>query len=248
MFVCVENPRTSRYVMDLMQAQALDQEFSKQPMQDSLRFADASTAQMKLENVMELTAHYKYTIKHCVPHRMRCLFVLSLAVSLVGILFVPNTFASHDSDEQWGTIDVDKPVLELAYSASDNFEYEKIKIFGTVKDPGSANWVYLTITEPDGKTSQVKSVASGSGNYENYIMICCNSVGQYSVYAEWRGYHIGTVTFEVIEKPTTQEGIKKVPNWVRNIFVWYASEQISEDELLHAIKYLVNQGIINLNE
>jgi len=85
MFVCVENPRTSRYVMDLMQDQALDQKFSKQPKQDSLRFADASTAQMKLENVMELTAHYKYTIKHCVPHRMRCLFVLSLAVSLVGI-------------------------------------------------------------------------------------------------------------------------------------------------------------------
>ena len=167
---------------------------------------------------------------------------------VVGILIIPHALADHDSDKQWGTISVESSVLELAYSASDNFEYEKIKIFGTVKDPSSANWVYLTITEPDGKTSQVKSVASGSGNYENYIMICCNSVGQYSVYAEWRGYHIGTVTFEVIEKLTTQEGIKKVPNWVRNIFVWYASEQISEDELLHAIKYLVNQGIINLNE
>jgi len=35
MFVCVENPRTSRYVMDLMQDQALDQEFSKLQKQDS---------------------------------------------------------------------------------------------------------------------------------------------------------------------------------------------------------------------
>ena len=59
MFVCVENPRTSRYVMDLMQDQALDQKFSKQPKQDSLRFADASTAQMKQESVTELTAHYR---------------------------------------------------------------------------------------------------------------------------------------------------------------------------------------------
>ena len=57
MFVCVENPRTSRYVMALMQDQALDQEFSKQPKQDSLRFADASTARMKPESVTELTAH-----------------------------------------------------------------------------------------------------------------------------------------------------------------------------------------------
>jgi hypothetical protein len=59
MFVCAENLRTSHYVMDLMQDQALDQKFSKQPKQDSLLFADASTAQMKPESVMELTAHYR---------------------------------------------------------------------------------------------------------------------------------------------------------------------------------------------
>jgi len=57
MFVCVENPRTSRYVMDLMQDQALDQKFSKQPRQDSLRFADVNTASMKPESATELTAH-----------------------------------------------------------------------------------------------------------------------------------------------------------------------------------------------
>jgi hypothetical protein len=62
MFVCAENLKTSHYVMDLMQDQALDQKFSKQPKQDSLRFADASTVQMKLESVMELTAHYRLGI------------------------------------------------------------------------------------------------------------------------------------------------------------------------------------------
>ena len=59
MFVCVENPRTSRYVMALMQDQVLAQEFSKLPKRDSLRFADASTARMKQESVMELTARYE---------------------------------------------------------------------------------------------------------------------------------------------------------------------------------------------
>jgi hypothetical protein len=59
MFVCVGNPRTSRYVMVLMQDQALDQKFSKQPKQDSLRFADVNTARMKPESVTELTAHYR---------------------------------------------------------------------------------------------------------------------------------------------------------------------------------------------
>ena len=46
----------------------------------------------------------------------------------------------------------------------------------------------------------------------------------------------------------TQESIPKIPDWVRNIFIWYGEEKISEDELLNAIKFLVNQGIINLNE
>ena len=59
MFVCAENLRTNHYVMGLMQDQALDQKFSKQPKQDSLRFADASKAQMKQESVTELTAHYR---------------------------------------------------------------------------------------------------------------------------------------------------------------------------------------------
>ena len=35
----------------------LGPKFSKQPKQDSLRFADVNTARMKPESVMELTAH-----------------------------------------------------------------------------------------------------------------------------------------------------------------------------------------------
>ena len=49
---------------------------------------------------------------------------------------------------------------------------------------------------------------------------------------------------EQVETPQTK--IQKVPDWVRNIFIWYGEEKISEDELISAIKFLVNQGIINL--
>ena len=44
-----------------------------------------------------------------------------------------------------------------------------------------------------------------------------------------------------------QKGMSKVPDWVRNIFIWYGEEKISEDELLNAIKFLVNQGIIKVS-
>ena len=36
----------------------------------------------------------------------------------------------------------------------------------------------------------------------------------------------------------------KVPEWVRNIFIWYAQERISEDELLGAIQFLIDIGIL----
>lgn len=39
---------------------------------------------------------------------------------------------------------------------------------------------------------------------------------------------------------------KKIPDWVRNIFLWYGQEQISENELLGAIKYLIDNEIIDV--
>ena len=116
-------------------------------------------------------------------------------------MIIPNAFASHDSDKQWGTISVDNPTLELPYTTAGNSQYEKIKIFGTVEEPRSDTWVYFTITEPDGKTYQAKVRASSDGYYENFILICCGDIGTYNVYAEWREYHIGTVTIDVTQKP-----------------------------------------------
>ena len=48
---------------------------------------------------------------------------------------------------------------------------------------------------------------------------------------------------EVEPEPTVQN----IPDWVRNIFIWYGEEQISESEVINAIKFLINQGVINLD-
>jgi len=39
----------------------------------------------------------------------------SIFIILVSIMIIPNALASHDSDKQWGTVSVDKPVLEITY-------------------------------------------------------------------------------------------------------------------------------------
>jgi len=38
----------------------------------------------------------------------------------------------------------------------------------------------------------------------------------------------------------------KIPSWVHDIFVWYAEESISENELLASLEYLISQGILNV--
>jgi hypothetical protein len=46
--------------------------------------------------------------------------------------------------------------------------------------------------------------------------------------------------------PNEVNNNKLVPEWVRSIFVLYANGSISENELITAIKYLVQQGIITI--
>ncbi len=48
-----------------------------------------------------------------------------------------------------------------------------------------------------------------------------------------------------VEDPEQFES--KIPSWVHDIFVWYAEETISENELLTAIEYLITQEILNID-
>ncbi len=51
-------------------------------------------------------------------------------------------------------------------------------------------------------------------------------------------------TTEESEVETTEES--KIPAWVHDLFVWYADEEISEDELLTVLEYLISVGILNV--
>jgi len=175
----------------------------------------------------------------------------SIFIILVSIMIIPNAFASHDSDKQWGTISVDKSILELPYTTAGDSRYVKIKIFGILEEPRAYPFVNMIITEPDGKTYPVKIRASSQGNYENFILICCNSVGTYSVSAEWRGYHIGTVTFDVIQKPKSQptptptaEPVTAIPDWIKTHAGWWAGGQINDSAYLLGIQYFIKEGIM----
>jgi len=47
--------------------------------------------------------------------------------------------------------------------------------------------------------------------------------------------------FEKIDGP-----VQKIPDWVKSTMGWYAEGLISDDEIISAIQYLINEGIIKL--
>ncbi|MFQ5781989.1 MAG: hypothetical protein ACE5GR_02900 [Nitrosopumilus sp.] len=44
-----------------------------------------------------------------------------------------------------------------------------------------------------------------------------------------------------------EQSESQIPSWVHDIFVWYANETISENELLAALEYLISQGTIKID-
>ena len=56
-----------------------------------------------------------------------------------------------------------------------------------------------------------------------------------------------TTTFDVVVgEDLESEPVKKIPEWVNNTMQWYLDGVISEDEMISAIQFLVQEGIIIL--
>ena len=86
--------------------------------------------------------------------------------------------------------------------------------------------------------------------------VTLDEAGTYPYHCMMHPWRLGTIIVEeqtieepTVEEPTVEEPTEnKIPEWVKNIFTWYSQDQISEDEVLNAIKFLVNQGIIDLDK
>ena len=55
-------------------------------------------------------------------------------------------------------------------------------------------------------------------------------------------------TEEPIEEAPEMEDIQKIPDWVKNIFILYADGSITENELIAALAFLIEQGIIIIDQ
>jgi hypothetical protein len=52
---------------------------------------------------------------------------------------------------------------------------------------------------------------------------------------------------ESVENESQLENTQKIPEWVKNIYILYSDGSITENELISALKFLIEQGIIEIN-
>jgi hypothetical protein len=66
-------------------------------------------------------------------------------------------------------------------------------------------------------------------------------------YKEWFDTNYSDITiYQAVGLSEPNEN--KIPDWVRNVFVWYAENKIPEIELLNTIQFLVNEKIILIDD
>ena len=141
----------------------------------------------------------------------------------------------------------------------DQLVYEKIphqsvitKFFGYVDDTDKNARVLLSITSPDGEITKNRISPTTTGYFELfYSLDRYAETGTYKGTATYKDNVIGVILFDLIDddhKITENSSINqpKIPSWAKNIFVWYGQDKISEDELLTAIEFLINDGLIKI--
>ena len=174
---------------------------------------------------------------------MRNYLLLSLAV--VAIIGIQAAYATH----------ISQPIMtvqdSLVYSYGDtltisgwvNYSDEPTSnVLLSVKISNSNGTVisdFFLTSDSDGKFEFPFELSQDdpSGDYLVNIMSMCREI------------HRDICTHKTAETTISVLGEEsKIPNWVRNVFIWYAEDSISEKELLQALQYLIKEKIIQVDD
>ena len=155
------------------------------------------------------------------------------------------------------SISAQSPSLEVEQSIYEKLVGQNIitKFSGHIDPTAKGARIILTITTPAGLEIENRIYPSNNGYFELFQSLDKHAeVGMYDATATYHGQVVGSATFELVDngnysltaQPEIQKNNSKVPDWVKNVFIWYGDDLVSEKELLSAITFLVNDGIINL--
>ena len=173
---------------------------------------------------------------------MRISLLILGMVCMTGMFFMPSVSA------QSAEFNIDQLVYEKI-----PYQSVIVKFFGYVDDTQKNSRILLTITSPNSDITSTRISPTATGYFESFHYLDNYAeLGTYKVNAVYKDEIIGMQLFDLIDddKDITQNSsvnqTSKIPSWVKNIFVWYGQDKVSEDELLRAIEFLVNDELIKI--
>ena len=170
--------------------------------------------------------------------------LLLFVIAAVMIIGIQNAYSTH----------ISQPILTIdenfVYSVGDN-----LSITGWVEyDDAATSDVLLSvkISNPNGiVVSDFFLTSDSDGKFEFPFELTENDAsGDYlvNIMSMCREIHRDICTHKTAETTISVIGEQsKIPDWVRNVFVWYAEDSISEKELLQALQYLIKEKIIQVD-
>jgi len=156
----------------------------------------------------------------------------------------------------YNVLKVEKKIYDRPYSLTTT----NVKLFGQLDDKFLVDKITFRLTDPKGNTDELSVAPTKDGYFENYLIMDKKSaLGTYMVSA-YEGSetmvpkaYLGSVKFDLLAKEQSQkedgseEPTPRIPDWVKNTMGWYAEGLISEDDIILAIKFLIQEGIIKLD-
>ena len=118
-------------------------------------------------------------------------------------------------------------------------QIKEIILSGTVDNPRRGIPLDVIITTPDEQTQNFGAILSSAGSFKSIISVNENSLsGVYKIDLFYNDSFVKALTF-VVSNPM-------IPDWFKNNTKWWANDQISDEDFVKSIQYLVKKGIIRI--
>jgi len=130
------------------------------------------------------------------------------------------------------------------------YEATEVVIKGIIDDYARGVPVYVKIENPDGEVHEQMVIAADGHYMVIYAIHHDFTLGKYYVSTKYFDQVVDETTF-ILSENVAQVGFGTpkdlyIPPWVKNNAGWWADGQISEDDFVNGIKYLVKKGIIKV--
>jgi hypothetical protein len=176
---------------------------------------------------------------------------MKISLIMLGMICITGMISLPSISAQTPELNAEQPIYEKLIGQS-----TITKFFGYIDSEQKGARVILSIISPTGVVSENRIYPTDTGYFELFHYLDKHAeTGLYDVNATYHDVSIGNTSFELADNknyslPTKTSILNEkseIPSWIKNVFVWYGDDMVSEKELLSAIKFLVNDGIINLD-